>query len=70
MRINKIGVVAYITIAINVKHHPRPIESIIWIMTPVRPAPNRQRQRLLLAVAVAGEVGSTVSQQRTPPGKE
>ena len=62
MRTHKMGVDTYITSAINVKHHPRPIDSIIWIMMAASPAPKRHRQRLLPAVAVAGEVGSMGSQ--------
>lgn len=58
MRIHKIDELAYITKAMNVKHHPRPMELIIWIITPVMPAPKMQRHRLLPAVTVAGEAGS------------
>jgi len=62
MSINKMGVVTNITSAMNVKHHPRPMVSIIKMITAVWPAPRRQRQRLFAAVTVAGEVGSIWSQ--------
>lgn len=60
IRTHRIGVVANMTNEMNVKHQPYPIESIIWMMTAASPAPSRQRQRLLPAVAVAGDIGSGV----------
>jgi hypothetical protein len=62
MRIHKIGVDTYMTIAMNVKHHPRPMPLIMGIISDASPAPKRQRHKLLPADAVAGEVGSGASQ--------
>lgn len=49
------------TSAMKVKHQPRPIASIIGIITAACPAPSKHLQKLLLAAAVAGEDGSRPS---------